>query len=98
MVGNRRVEERVARRAILMDTHRRQYSLKNAAPRDAHLVLRAGTVHHRGLAGRVVHRGDVQLTARVLEVEEVRRDVRHRIVLVRDVREVRDLQTHIAPQ
>ena len=81
-----------------MGTRHNQYSLKNAAPRGAHLVLRAGAVHHRGLAGRVVHRGDVQLAAGVLEVEEVRRDVRDRIVLVRDVREVRDLQTRIAPQ
>ena len=58
---------------------------------DTYVVLLAGTVEHRRVRSRRVDGLDVQLAGRVLELKRVRRHVRHGVVLVRDVREVRDL-------
>lgn len=59
--------------------------------RAAHLVLFARARDHRRNA-ILTDGGNVDLAGGVLEVDEVRRHVRHRVVLVRDVQEVRQLR------
>lgn len=57
-----------------------------------HVVFLTRARNDLRVSSLVVHRLDVQLAWRVLEVEEVWRDVGHRVVLVRHMREVRDLR------